>query len=180
MERSMDYRRGAHAPRTAAKKDGALAGLHPQELMAQTLNAIKERNHIDPREVDDVVVGSCVTAYGDQADVYRAGMSVLAAEWPNDSTGVTINRFCGSGQQAVNFAAMGVKAGGNKIWWLPAASNQCRGCRWTPIAAVSTATIPICANSISVPQGISADLIAAIEGSRARIATASRWKASAA
>lgn len=86
-------------PRGRGKKDGALAGLHPQELMAQTLNAIKERNHIDPREVDDVVVG-CVTAYGDQA-MCIARMSVLAAEWPNDSTGVTINRFCGSGQQAV-------------------------------------------------------------------------------
>ena len=69
-------------PRGRGKKDGALAGLHPQELMAQTLNAIKERNHIDTREVDDVVVG-CVTAYGDQA-MCIARMSVLAAEWPND------------------------------------------------------------------------------------------------
>src|SRR5260370_16813540 len=93
-------------PRGRGKKEGALAGLHPQELMAQTLNAIKERNHIDPREVDDVVVG-CVTAYGDQA-MCIARMSVLAAEWPNDSTGVTINRFCGSGHQTLNFPSMDV------------------------------------------------------------------------
>ena len=96
-------------PRGRGKKDGALAGIHPQELMAQVLNATKERHDLDPRDVDDVVVG-CVTAYGEQA-MCIARMSVLAAEWPNDSTGVTINRFCGSGQQAVNFAAMGIKSG---------------------------------------------------------------------
>ena len=70
------------------------------------------------RDVDDVVVG-CVTAYGEQA-MCIARMSVLAAEWPNDSTGVTINRFCGSGQQAVNFAAMGIKSG----------EQDLVGCRW--------------------------------------------------
>jgi len=56
--------------------------------MAQVLNAIKDRDNLNPLDVEDVVVG-CVTAYGDQA-MCIARMSVLGAQWPNDSTGVTI------------------------------------------------------------------------------------------
>ncbi len=149
-------------PRGRGKKDGALAGLHPQELMAQTLNAIKERNHIDPREVDDVVVG-CVTAYGDQA-MCIARMSVLAAEWPNDSTGVTINRFCGSGQQAVNFAAMGVKAGEQNLVVAGGVESMSRVPMDADRGGIDGHNPHLRQLHPLVPQGISADLIAAIEG----------------
>jgi acetyl-CoA C-acetyltransferase len=149
-------------PRGRGKKDGALAGLHPQELMAQTLNAIKERNHIDPREVDDVVVG-CVTAYGDQA-MCIARMSVLAAEWPNDSTGVTINRFCGSGQQAVNFAAMGVKAGEQDLVVAGGVESMSRVPMDADRGGIDGHNPHLRQLHPLVPQGISADLIAAIEG----------------
>jgi acetyl-CoA C-acetyltransferase len=157
----MDYR-PVRTPRGRGKKDGALAGLHPQELMAQTLNAIKERNHIDPREVDDVVVG-CVTAYGDQA-MCIARMSVLAAEWPNDSTGVTINRFCGSGQQAVNFAAMGVKAGEQNLVVAGGVESMSRVPMDADRGGIDGHNPHLRQLHPLVPQGISADLIAAIEG----------------
>ena len=64
-------------PRGRGKKDGALAAIHPQELMAQALNALKDRNQVNPLDVEDVLVG-CVTAYGEQA-MCIARMSVLAA-----------------------------------------------------------------------------------------------------
>jgi len=98
-------------PRGRGKKDtGALSGIHPQELLAQVLNALRDRNGIEPRDVEDVVAG-CVSAVGEQGACI-ARMAVLAAGWdPETASGVTLNRFCGSGQQAVNFAAMGVMAG---------------------------------------------------------------------
>ncbi|MGZ3582511.1 MAG: thiolase family protein, partial [Ktedonobacterales bacterium] len=88
---------------------GSLTAIHPQELLAQTLNALAERTAIDTRDVDDVVVGA-VSQMGEQgANIAR--QAVLAADWPIEITGVSLNRFCGSGLQAVNFAAMGVLSG---------------------------------------------------------------------
>ena len=97
-------------PRGRGKKDvGGLSGVHPQELFARVLNALKDRNGINPADVEDVIVG-CVSQAGEQGGCI-ARMSVLAADWPNEATGVSLNRFCGSGQQAVNFGAMGVASG---------------------------------------------------------------------
>src|SRR5262245_54913319 len=87
---------------------GALSNVHPQELLAQTLEALAVRTGIDRAEVDDVVAG-CVSQAGEQgANIARN--AVLAAGWPIEVTAVTLNRFCGSGLQAVNFGAMGVMA----------------------------------------------------------------------
>jgi len=149
-------------PRGRGKKDGALAGIHPQELMAQVLNAIRERNQLDPRDVDDVVVG-CVTAYGEQA-MCIARMSVLAAEWPNDSTGVTINRFCGSGQQAVNFAAMGIKSGEQDVVVAGGVEVMSRVPMNADKGGIDGHNRHLRELHPLVQQGISADLIAAIEG----------------
>jgi acetyl-CoA C-acetyltransferase len=102
------------SPRGRGKKEtGALREIHPQELFAQALNALVARNGFDPRDVEDVVVGT-VTEVGDQGGCI-ARMSVLAAGWPVEATGVSLNRFCGSGQQAVNFAAMGVMSGQQEL-----------------------------------------------------------------
>jgi acetyl-CoA C-acetyltransferase len=149
-------------PRGRGKKDGALAGIHPQELMAQVLNAIKGRNQLDPRDVDDVVVG-CVTAYGEQA-MCIARMSVLAAEWPNDSTGVTINRFCGSGQQAVNFAAMGIKSGEQEVVVAGGVEVMSRVPMNADKGGIDGHNRHLRELHPLVQQGISADLIATIEG----------------
>ena len=92
---------------------GALSGTHPQELFATVLRALPERTGIDPAQVDDVMVGA-VSQVGEQgANVARN--AVLAAGWPDVVSGVSLNRFCGSGLQAVNFAAMGVASGAMEL-----------------------------------------------------------------
>jgi len=149
-------------PRGRGKKEGALAGIHPQELMAQVLNALKDRNNVNPLDVEDVVVG-CVTAFGDQA-MCIARMSVLAAQWPNDSTGVTINRFCGSGQQAVNFGAMGVKSGEQQLVVAGGVESMSRVPMNADKGGIDGHNRHLRELHPLVPQGISADLIATLEG----------------
>lgn len=91
------------------RRNGSLAGLHPVELGAVPLRALVQRLGIDPAVVEDVVFG-CVTPVGEQgANVGR--LSALEAGYPITTTGVQLNRMCGSGQQAVHFAAMGVASG---------------------------------------------------------------------
>jgi acetyl-CoA acyltransferase len=91
------------------KRSGGLSGLHPADLSAHVLRAIAERTGIDPVLVDDVVWG-CVEQAGEQAsDIARN--AVLAAGWPESVPGTTVDRQCGSSQQAVHFGAAGVIAG---------------------------------------------------------------------
>jgi acetyl-CoA acetyltransferase family protein len=91
-----------------ARRKGKFAGVHPVDLMTYPLNAILKRNAVKPESIEDVILG-CVTQAGEQAWCV-ARTSILAAGWPNSIPGTTINRLCGSGQQATNFAAMGIKA----------------------------------------------------------------------
>ena len=94
-------------PRGKGKMDkGALSHVHPQELFAQSLNALADKSGMNKDDVDDVVVGT-VSQAGEQGGCV-ARMAVLAAGWPHDSSAVSLNRFCGSGPQSVMFAAMGV------------------------------------------------------------------------
>jgi acetyl-CoA acyltransferase len=91
------------------KRNGALSGVHPVELSAHILRSLAQRSGIDPAVVDDVVWG-CVSQVGEQTlDIART--AVLAAGWPETVTGVTVDRQCGSSQQAVHFAAAGLIAG---------------------------------------------------------------------
>lgn len=91
------------------KRNGSLAGVHPADLSAHVLKALPERTGIDPGLVDDVVWG-CVGQVGDQANnIGRSG--VLAAGWPVSVPATTVDRQCGSSQQALHFAAAGVIAG---------------------------------------------------------------------
>jgi acetyl-CoA acyltransferase len=91
------------------KRNGALARIHPVELSAHVLHALAERSGITPAVVDDVIWG-CVSQAGEQTmDIART--AVLAAGWPESVTGVTVDRQCGSSQQAVHFAAAGLVAG---------------------------------------------------------------------
>ena len=94
------------SPMARGKATGALAAVHPVELLAQVLSALVTRNHLDPGAVDDVLVG-CVGQNGEQAaNVGR--QSWLAAGFPVHVPAATIERKCGSGQQAVDFAAQGI------------------------------------------------------------------------
>ena len=93
------------AVRTArGKKKGSLAGTHPMDLASYVLSAAIRRTGIDPLLVDDVVMG-CVTQVGEQGFNIARG-AVLAAGLPIEIAGNTVNRFCASGLQAVNYAAM--------------------------------------------------------------------------
>src|ERR1700728_1466499 len=91
------------------KRNGKLSGWHPVDLAAETLRALVERNDLDAGLVEDVIMG-CVGQVGAQS-VNVARNAALAAGFPEAVPGVTIDRQCGSSQQAVQFAAQGVMAG---------------------------------------------------------------------
>jgi acetyl-CoA C-acetyltransferase len=151
------------SPRGRGKRDaGGLSSLHPQELMAQVLNAALERSGVPARDVEDVVVG-CVSQFGEQGGCI-ARMSVLAAGWPPEATGVALNRFCGSGQQAVNFAAMGVMAGQQEVAIGGGVESMSRVPMGADKAGVDGHNRHLRELHPLVPQGISADLIASLEG----------------
>ncbi|MEU5842041.1 thiolase family protein [Rhodococcus sp. NPDC047139] len=91
------------------KRNGGLAGEHPADLSAHVLQALVDRTGIDPALIDDVVWG-CVSQVGDQSSNIGR-YSVLAAGWPESIPGTTVNRACGSSQQALDFAAQAVMSG---------------------------------------------------------------------
>ncbi len=98
------------AVRTAGgRRNGKLSGWHPVDLAAEALKALAQRSDLDPALVDDVIMG-CVMQVGAQG-INVARNAVLAAGWPESVPGTTIDRQCGSSQQAVHFAAQGVMAG---------------------------------------------------------------------
>ena len=91
------------------KRNGKLSGWHPADLAAEVLKALVARNDLDPAVVDDVIMG-CLSQVGDQA-VNIGRNAVLAAGFPESVPATTIDRQCGSSQQALHFAAQGVMAG---------------------------------------------------------------------
>ncbi|MFY9615312.1 MAG: thiolase family protein [Candidatus Dormiibacterota bacterium] len=91
------------------KKNGALSRVRPDDMLALALRELVDRVKLDPAEVEDVVAG-CVSQVGEQS-MNMAREAALIAGFPVDVPGTTVERFCGSGQQAVNFAAQAVKAG---------------------------------------------------------------------
>ena len=153
---------GLRTPRGRGKKDkGAISHVHPQRNLAQGLVALQESAGFDPAEVDDVVVG-CASGSGDHAhDIAR--LSALDAGWPNSASGVTLHRFCGSGQQAVSFAAMGIMAGQQDLVVGGGVESMSR---YAPIHAKGfhANNEHLFERHPMVPQGISADLIATLEG----------------
>lgn len=91
------------------KRNGALAGMHAADLSAVVLNELAERTGIGPEIIDDVVWG-CVSQVGDQSSNIGR-YAVLAAGWPESIPGTTVNRACGSSQQALDFAVQAVMSG---------------------------------------------------------------------
>lgn len=150
------------AVRTArGKKKGSLVGVHPVDLLAHTLNAAIKRTKIDPLLVDDVVMG-CVSQVGEQGlNIARA--AVLAAGMPIDIAGNTVNRFCGSGLQAVNYAAMQILSGQADL----AIGGGVESMNRVPMGsdAVGPGEGPASPKLVErfpnlVPQGVSAEMIA--------------------
>ena len=149
------------AVRTAVgRRGGRLAAVRPDDLLADTLTALVERVKLDPAEVEDVVVG-CVDQVGEQG-FNIARNAALIAGFPVDVCGTTLDRMCGSGQQAANFAAMGVMAGQyecviaggvESMTRVPMGSNG-MGPGDGPLSPRLQARYDI------VPQGLSAEMIA--------------------
>ena len=141
---------------------GALSSMHPQELLAQVLNQLARRTGLRTEDVEDVVVG-CVSEVGEQgANVGRN--AVLTAGWPDTATGVTLNRFCGSGAQAFNFAAMGVMSGQQELVVAGGVESMSRVPMGSDGGGIDGNNMHLRQKLTQVPQGISADLIATIEG----------------
>ena len=141
---------------------GSLNNIHPQELLAQTLKALAARTNFNTADVDDVVMG-CVSQASEQGgDIAR--MAVLAADWPLEVTGVSLNRYCGSGLQAVNFAAMGVLSGMQQLVVAGGVESMSRVPMGTDGAGLDGNNLHLRKKHFQVPQGISADLIATMEG----------------
>jgi acetyl-CoA C-acetyltransferase len=149
------------SPRGKGKKSGALHEVHPQRILAQVLNGLQERNGFDTADVDDVVMG-CGAGSGDHAmDIAR--LAALDAGWSLDAPGVTLNRYCGSGQQAVNFGAMGVRAGFQDLVVAGGVESMSRPAPMH-IDGFTANNNHLRDQYDMVPQGISADLIATTEG----------------
>ena len=149
------------AVRTAVgKRNGRLAGVRPDDLLALTLQGLVARTQVDPHEIEDVVIG-CVDQVGEQG-FNIARNAALIAGFPLDVCGVTLDRMCGSGQQAANFAAMGVMAGQYEVviaggvehmTRVPMGSNG-EGPGEGPISPKLSERYTI------IPQGLSAEIIA--------------------
>jgi acetyl-CoA C-acetyltransferase len=145
------------SPRGRGKPDGSLHEVTTLNLAAQTLAAVKDRNKLDPKMVDDVVLG-CVDPIGEAGgDIARA--AALVAGFGDDVPGVQINRFCASGLDAVNFAAAEVMSGQHEMAIGGGVESMSRigigasGGAWPVDPSIAVATY-------FMPQGISADLIA--------------------
>ncbi|MGY0499567.1 thiolase family protein [Nocardia sp. FBN12] len=151
----------AAAVRTAVgKRNGGLAGVHPADLSALVLSALAERTGIDPVVVDDVVWG-CVSQVGDQSSNIGR-YAVLAAGWPESVPGTTVNRACGSSQQAVDFAAQAVLSGMADVMVAGGVEVMSR----VPLGAAKAGGAPYGPRALarydgfSFNQGLSAELIA--------------------
>lgn len=97
------------SPRTRARAEGGLHDLTPQELLRQLYEALCQRTGVRPADVGEIILG-CVTQHGEQAGNI-AKTSALYAGWPTSTGGITVNRFCSSGLDAINIAALKVGAG---------------------------------------------------------------------
>lgn len=148
-------------PRGKGKKNGSLHEVTPVNLLATLMKELQQRTELDTSQVDDIVLG-CVTPIGEQGgDIARS--AALYAGWHVDTPGVQVNRFCASGLEAVNTAAMKIRSGWEQLVVAGGVESMSRvpmgsdGGAWFLDPQVSLKTG-------FVPQGIGADLIATMEG----------------
>jgi len=148
-------------PRGKGKKDGSLYEVKPIDLLAGLLRELQQRNDLDTARVDDVVMG-IVSPVGEQGSVLPK-IAALKAGWDWQAAGVQLNRFCASGLEAVNLAAMKVKSGWESLVVAGGVESMSRvpigsdGGAWAMDPETNSQTL-------FVPQGIGADLIATLEG----------------
>jgi acetyl-CoA acyltransferase len=141
------------------RRNGQLSGWHPVDLAAHVLSTLALRHDLDPAVVDDVIMG-CVSQVGEQA-LNIARNALLAAGFPDTVPGTTVDRQCGSSQQAIHFAAQGVIAGAYDVVIAAGIESMSR----VPMGSSVLGADPFGARLVErypdlVPQGISAELIA--------------------
>ncbi len=149
------------SPRGKGRKDGSLHEVTPTALAAHVLKAVRDRNDLDTADVDDVVLG-CVEPVGEQGSVL-ARTAVLMADYDEQVAGVSINRFCASGLEAVNMASAQVMSGQSDFaigGGVESMSRVAMGASGGSYAADPAVTHKL----YFTPQGISADLIATRDG----------------
>jgi acetyl-CoA C-acetyltransferase len=148
-------------PRGKGKADGALHSVKPVNLVGGLLAALQQRMGLDTSQVDDIVLG-CVTPIGDQgADIAKT--AALIADWDVSVAGVQLNRFCASGLEAVNLAAMKVRSGFEDLVVAGGVESMSR----VPMGSDGGAWALDPQSNLQghfTPQGIGADLIATLEG----------------
>ena len=148
-------------PRAKGKPDGQLHIIRPIELLRTVLEGIKDRNNFDTSHVDDVILG-CVTPINEQGGNI-AKSAALYSGYSESVAGVTLNRFCASGLEAVNQAAAGVMSGFQDLIVAGGVESMSR----VPMGSDGGAWLidpDVIIKTQFVPQGISADLIATIKG----------------
>jgi acetyl-CoA acyltransferase len=148
------------SPMGRGKPGGALAGVHPADLLGRVLSALVSRNRLDPGTVEDVLVG-CVSQAGEQSGT-PGRQAVLSAGFPVHVPSTTIERKCGSGQQALEFAVQGVTAGAYDIVIAAGVESMSR----VPMGSARMDADPFGPRVRErfpqlVPQGVAAELVAA-------------------
>ncbi len=148
-------------PRGKGKPGGSLYEVKPIDLLKTCLDALQRRNNLDTSQIEDLIIG-CVTPVNDQGyNIAKAAL--LYAGWPDCVPGFQLNRYCSSGLEAVNMAAMKISSGWEHLIVAGGVESMSR----TPMASDGGALLfdPEVINKTShIPQGISADLIATLEG----------------
>src|SRR5436309_7220556 len=142
------------------KRNGSLAGTHPVDLMATVLKEVVDRSGVDPAKIEDNITG-CVSQVGEQS--LNIGRNAwLAAGFPEEVPATTVDRQCGSSQQAAHFAAQGVIAGAYDLVVASGVESMTR----VPMGSSMAGGNPLSAQLMTryegklVPQGVSAELIA--------------------
>ncbi len=148
-------------PRGRGKSSGSLHEVKPVKLLTTLMREMQSRHDLDTSQVEDVVIG-CVTPVGDQGAVIPK-TAALAAGWDLKVAGVQVNRFCASGLEAVNMAAQKVKSGWEDLVVAGGVESMSRvpmgsdGGAWAMDPETNL-------NTVFIPQGIGADLIATLDG----------------
>jgi acetyl-CoA C-acetyltransferase len=148
-------------PRGKGKAGGSLHEVKPISLVAGLLESLKERNNLDTSRVDDLVMG-CVSPLGEQGAVIPK-IALLMSSWDQSVAGVQLSRFCASGLEAVNLAAMKVASGWEDLVVAGGVESMSR----VPMGSDGGAWVEDPETNMTtgfVPQGVGADLIATLEG----------------
>ena len=148
-------------PRGKGREGGALNGVTPVELQEQLIAAVLERNDCSARMIDDIILG-CVTQVGEQGGNI-AKVAALYSGLPDSVSGITINRYCTSGLDACNFAAMKVMTGVDEVVLAGGVESMSR------VAMLSDKASFYCDPAVVmkagfVPMGLAADLVASLDG----------------